>query len=1082
MVGVALAWALGCGSATSSTAPQGVEPRPSGTVQQVSSQTCPTTLEAPSSLPGVAPEHGTADYWIGRAAGADDVLMSAVDIRAHNASFRRAAREAGPPVVGHFDLLTPPQPSALRKEVAERLAYMHERIEAGTYLDGQTSPLSERDKSVFAPPEASVAYGGGELLVVLAEVPLRCGPRAAGLYKKPEPGRVVDRAFDRNNCSTLRPQELVRVWRGTKRKGMRLVRSGYALGWLSSSAALSPPLSAESARAFATQDKLRVRRSIELRSETGATRKVGPRTLLASAPGDSSRALFATVDGVFESQVLGAAAVTSTRRSLTRQALLMEAFDYLGSPYGWGGQKAGRDCSRFMMDVFASFGVALPRYSSLQARAGNMVVDLRKAKSAPERMSLIDEAHTRGVVLLHFPGHIMLYLGRNDAGEPMAIHAFAEYLSPCPKAEGETLYRVREIRVSDLRLGAGSSRRSFLERITKLAVFGRTPGHALLGAVKRRPAAPLTPVESGPQADAQPACRSAKDIEWMTSPRHVHPGAPLRLIASSERDLGSVEILLRGPSGQRRQLEPRTVGGPPFGYWSQIPGDELATGRWTARIGEGEREEACLSFTVHPKPPFRQAGSGAVWVPTRTWNRRRENLYSTFVEQLFDFPPNEDHSWKSLQQLLSREDKNLFYDHLGQGEDSQLSLKPDCADLPYFLRAYFSWKMRLPFAFRHCNRGRKGKAPYCDRELHSHLDDREHAGEVRAFSHFARRNIADGVHSGSGRTGPDDSHTDYYPIALDRRSLRPGAVFADPYGHILIIADWVPQGVGSYGVLVGADAQPDGTVGRRRFWRGSFLFKPDTTEAGAGFKAFRPIRYRGGRMRGLKNEKITEATGAPPYSRQQYELSEDAFYETVEALINPRPLDPEAMLSTLVDALNEAVLRRVVSVQNGVEHKLAHRATIKMPTGHSIFETTGAWENFSTPSRDMRLLISIDTVLRFPENSKRQPQRYGLPAEEAALDDAVAGLEASLRKRLAAQSMHYVATNGTKQTLTLADVVKRSKGLEMAYNPNDCIEIRWAAPEGSAERASCVAHAPSHQTKRMLKYRSWFAERRRPPR
>ncbi|MFP6686664.1 MAG: NlpC/P60 family protein, partial [Polyangiaceae bacterium] len=820
-----------------------------------------TTLEAPSSLPGVAPEHGTAEYWIGRATGADDVLMSAVDIRAHNASFRRAAREAGPPVVGHFDLLNPPQPSALRKEVAERLAYMHERIEAGTYLDGQTSPLSERDKSVFAPPEASVADGGGELRVVLAEVPLRCGPRAAGLYKKPDPGGVVDRAFDRNNCSTLRPQELVRVLNGlgTKRKGMRLVKSGYALGWLSSSAALSPPLSAESARAFATQDKLRVRRSIELRSETGATRKVGPRTLLASAPGDSSRALFATADGVFESQVLGAAAVTSTRRPLTRQALLMEAFDYLGTPYGWGGHKAGRDCSRFMMDVFASFGVALPRYSSLQARAGNMVVDLRKAKSAPERMSLIDEAHTRGVVLLHFPGHIMLYLGRNGAGEPMAIHAFAEYLSPCPKAEGETLYRVREIRVSDLRLGAGSSRRSFLERITKLAVFGRTPGHALLGAVKRRPAAPLMPVESGPQADAQPACRAAKDIEWITSPRHVHPGAPLRLIASSERDLGSVEILLRGPSGQRRQLEPRTVGGPPFGYWSQIPGEDLATGRWTARIGEGEREEACLSFTVHPKPPFRQAGSGAVWVPTRTWNRRRENLYSTFVEQLFDFPPNEDHSWKSLQQLLSRADKNLFYDYLGQGEDSQLSLKPDCADLPYFLRAYFSWKMRLPFAFRHCNRGRKGKAPYCDRELHSHLDDREHAGEVRAFSHFARRNIADGVHSGSGRTGPDDSHTDYYPIALDRRALRPGAVFADPYGHILIIADWVPQGVGSYGVLVGADAQPDGTVGRRRFWRGSFLFKPDTTEAGAGFKAFRPIRYRGGRMRALKNEKITEA-------------------------------------------------------------------------------------------------------------------------------------------------------------------------------------------------------------------------------
>ena len=78
--------------------------------------------------------------------------------------------------------------------------------------------------------------------------------------------------------------------------------------------------------------------------------------------------------------------------------------------------------------------------------------------------------------------------------------------------------------------------------------------------------------------------------------------------------------------------------------------------------------------------------------------------------------------------------------------------------------------------------------------------------------------------------------------------------------------------------------------------------------------------------------------------------------------------------------------------------------------------------------------------------------------------------------------MSYVATNDTKRTLTLAEIVKRKTEFEMAYNPNDCIEIRWAAPEGSEERASCVARAPSHQTKRMLKYRSWFAERRRPPR
>ena len=33
--------------------------------------------------------------------------------------------------------------------------------------------------------------------------------------------------------------------------------------------------------------------------------------------------------------------------------------------------------------------------------------------------------------------------------------------------------------------------------------------------------------------------------------------------------------------------------------------------------------------------------------------------------------------------------------------------------------------------------------------------------------------------------------------------------------------------------------------------------------------------------------------------------------------------------------------------------------------------------------------------------------------------------------------------------LALAHVVARQRALEMAYNPNDCIKIRWGAPDGS---------------------------------
>ena len=43
----------------------------------------------------------------------------------------------------------------------------------------------------------------------------------------------------------------------------------------------------------------------------------------------------------------------------------------------------------------------------------------------------------------------------------------------------------------------------------------------------------------------------------------------------------------------------------------------------------------------------------------------------------------------------------------------KLVFRPDCADLPYFLRAYFAFKMGLPFGYSKCSRGGGGKPPQC---------------------------------------------------------------------------------------------------------------------------------------------------------------------------------------------------------------------------------------------------------------------------------------------------------------------------------------------------------------------------------
>jgi hypothetical protein len=66
--------------------------------------------------------------------------------------------------------------------------------------------------------------------------------------------------------------------------------------------------------------------------------------------------------------------------------------------------------------------------------------------------------------------------------------------------------------------------------------------------------------------------------------------------------------------------------------------------------------------------------------------------------------------------------------------------------------------------------------------------------------------------------------------------------------------------------------------------------------------------------------------------------------------------------------------------------------------------------------------------------------------------------------------------------LSLEDVMDRAPNLEMAYNPNDCVELRWGAPDRSEEASTCKRRASASQRAKMTEYRAWFHERRRPPR
>ena len=93
-----------------------------------------------------------------------------------------------------------------------------------------------------------------------------------------------------------------------------------------------------------------------------------------------------------------------------------------------------------------------------------------------------------------------------------------------------------------------------------------------------------------------------------------------------------------------------------------------------------------------------------------------------------------------------------------------------------------------------------------------------------------------------------------------------------------------------------------------------------------------------------------------------------------------------------------------------------------------------------------------------------------------------AELQSVLTQELASRKFSYPRSDSSPWSLALKDVIERANSLEMAYNPNDCVELRWGAAANSQEGSPCRKQASGAQRTKMQKYRAWFTERRRPPR
>jgi len=151
----------------------------------------------------------------------------------------------------------------------------------------------------------------------------------------------------------------------------------------------------------------------------------------------------------------------------TQENLARQAFKMLDEPYGWGEMFGARDCSRFIMDIFSTFGVLMPRNSKLQARIGVPLGQV-EGKTIKEKQEILDRAIPLAT-LIRLPGHIMLYLGKGN-GKHYVIHNI--WGTQRGGWFGPKLEKIGRVVVSDLSLGKSGPNQSLLHRITDIQFIG----------------------------------------------------------------------------------------------------------------------------------------------------------------------------------------------------------------------------------------------------------------------------------------------------------------------------------------------------------------------------------------------------------------------------------------------------------------------------------------------------------------------------------------------------------------------------------------------------------------------------------
>ena len=439
-----------------------------------------TTLPGPRPLPYVTREMEKADYWIVTIRNPDRVLMDTQTIQGMNGENLKRQDLWYSDVKELKEEWTREELLTLLKEDWEGFGQTSELRYGrdGRPLDASFwADLRDNMNQSVLPESERLLFG-----LIIRRTDLRVFPTEEHSLNGPS-----DNGFDRFQHSSVSPGSLVGIYHFSRDQKWAYVQTYFMRGWVRREDVAAAGENREALDYAATTDRLLVTGSFvnvfedPLLQKVSLTAQMGSSFPLLSPEEqklslDSYYTLRIPSRGV-NGKLVFKNGYVSRRQDVrpgflpyTQANVARQAFKMLHEPYGWGEMSGGRDCSRFIMDIFSTFGLLLPRNSKYQAMIGKPSGPLEGKKLA-EKKQLLDRAVPLAT-LLRLPGHIMLYLG-NQKGRYYVIHDL--WGVPRGNRRNSGLEKVGRVVVSDLSLGSSGPSGSLLRRLTDVTLIGRSP-------------------------------------------------------------------------------------------------------------------------------------------------------------------------------------------------------------------------------------------------------------------------------------------------------------------------------------------------------------------------------------------------------------------------------------------------------------------------------------------------------------------------------------------------------------------------------------------------------------------------------